>query len=411
MRGTESYEARRELMFGDDKIVLVGKATYGADALELEVDISGKISLPDDLCGHSVYLTRVGPAKGGGTRTVGEGSLFRHSGEELKVRIASKQTLKPDPLPHPIRFEPAVHLHLERVRPLSVVAGQRGPQPHHHDPARVEAVTLLDVAQAPDQQRGVDHEHQGQRDLEDHERIAKPRSGGAGRLSFVLHGREEIGPAGAQGKHQPEREDRRQGDRERDTQHRGIESEFEERGQAGVVELVEADDQPVAQHGHADPERCPEDGEEQALGEYDWTASLTWDPERPEAAAVTVRIVAASVATRHQRRDDDVRQNYFEVDSFPEITFASRTVSRAGENVFRVSGDLSIHGTSRPAVLEVEALGTLRTAREQRARFTATPTIRRQDYGITRNFLIEGAKIVGDEVVIRIDLEVVRPPG
>jgi len=91
------------LSFGEGKINLAGKALYAAEALGLEVDINGQVTLPDDLCGHSVYITRVEPDGSGRTKSIGEGSLFRASGNELKVKIKSSQVLHPTPLPHPIR--------------------------------------------------------------------------------------------------------------------------------------------------------------------------------------------------------------------------------------------------------------------------------------------------------------------
>jgi hypothetical protein len=103
MRGTEGYEAHRELTFGRDKIVLDGTADYRGPALLLEVNVTGTVSLPDDLCGHAVYITRVQPQDGGRILALGEGSLFRKSGEEVKIGISTLQTLRPNPLPTPLR--------------------------------------------------------------------------------------------------------------------------------------------------------------------------------------------------------------------------------------------------------------------------------------------------------------------
>jgi polyisoprenoid-binding protein YceI len=141
-----------------------------------------------------------------------------------------------------------------------------------------------------------------------------------------------------------------------------------------------------------------------------WTGELLYDPSRPDASRVTVRIQTASIDTENQRRDNDLRQNYLVVDSFPEITFTSTRVERAGPNRLRVTGDLTIRGLTRPVVLDTEVGGILSGERGRRTSFTATTTLTRQDYGITLNRLLEGAQVVGDEVRITIDLEAILPP-
>jgi polyisoprenoid-binding protein YceI len=136
-----------------------------------------------------------------------------------------------------------------------------------------------------------------------------------------------------------------------------------------------------------------------------WTADLKYDPANPEAASVTARIQTGSVNTENERRDNDLRSNYLVVDSFPEITFTSRKVERAGEGQLRITGDLTLRGVTRPVVLDAEVGGVLTTGRGRRTAFSATTTIKRQDFGITLNRLMDGAQIVGDDVRITIDVE------
>jgi polyisoprenoid-binding protein YceI len=97
-----------------------------------------------------------------------------------------------------------------------------------------------------------------------------------------------------------------------------------------------------------------------------WTAELTYDPAKPEAATVTAHIQAGTLDTGNERRDDDVRTNYLATDSFPETPHGRRTA------------------------------------------FSATTTVRRQDYGIILNRFMERAQIVGDEVRVTIDVEAVE---
>ena len=136
-----------------------------------------------------------------------------------------------------------------------------------------------------------------------------------------------------------------------------------------------------------------------------WTIDLNYDPTKPEAASVTAHLQTASITTGNDRRDNDLRQNYLAVDSFPEITFASTRVERGAPDHLKVTGNLTIRGVTRPVVLDAEIGGVLATPRGRRTAFSATTSIKRQDYGIIRNGFMEGVQIVGDEVRITIDVE------
>ena len=136
-----------------------------------------------------------------------------------------------------------------------------------------------------------------------------------------------------------------------------------------------------------------------------WTADITFDPAKPEAGTVTAKLQTASITTGNDRRDTDLRQNYLAVDSFPEITFTSTKVERTAPDHLRISGNLTMRGITHPVVLETDLGGVLTTPRGRRTAFSATTTLKRQDYGITLNRFMEGAQIVGDEVRIIIDVE------
>jgi polyisoprenoid-binding protein YceI len=136
-----------------------------------------------------------------------------------------------------------------------------------------------------------------------------------------------------------------------------------------------------------------------------WTIDLNYDPTKPEAASVTAHLQTASITTGNDRRDNDLRQNYLAVDSFPEITFASTRVERGAPDHLKITGNLTIRGVTHPVVLDAEIGGVLATPRGRRTAFSATTSIKRQDYGIIRNGFMEGAQIVGDEVRITIDVE------
>src|SRR5215467_5494822 len=81
----------------------------------------------------------------------------------------------------------------------------------------------------------------------------------------------------------------------------------------------------------------------------DVTATADIDPDHPENASVQVTIAAASIKTNHEVRDKDVRsENFLDTDRFPEITFASTSVSSAGADRWTLTGDLTIKGITHP---------------------------------------------------------------
>jgi polyisoprenoid-binding protein YceI len=78
------------------------------------------------------------------------------------------------------------------------------------------------------------------------------------------------------------------------------------------------------------------------------------DPDDPEASSVEVTIQAASIRTHNEMRDNDLRSaNFLEVDQHPTMTFKSTRVEPAGQDRYRMSGDLTIKGTTRPVSLAV----------------------------------------------------------
>lgn len=139
-----------------------------------------------------------------------------------------------------------------------------------------------------------------------------------------------------------------------------------------------------------------------------WTADLSYDPAKPEAATVTAKIQSATITTGNDRRDTDLRQNYLAVDSFPEITFTSTKVERVAPDHLRITGNLTMRGITHPVVLETDIGGVLASSRGRRAAFSATTSVKRQEFGISLNRFMEGAQIVGDDVKITIDVEAIE---
>lgn len=124
---------------------------------------------------------------------------------------------------------------------------------------------------------------------------------------------------------------------------------------------------------------------------------------------IQATIDASAINTREQKRDDHLRSpDFLDVAKYPTITFTSKKIEKAGENRFKVTGDLALHGVTREVVLDVESSGPpiKDMMGMTRAGARAATKINRKDYGIVWNKSLDGGGIaVGDDVEITIDVE------
>lgn len=142
----------------------------------------------------------------------------------------------------------------------------------------------------------------------------------------------------------------------------------------------------------------------------DFEGTVTFSPEQPQQSAVSVTIQAASIDTSEPNRDTHLRSgDFFDVERFPVLTFASEAVTAAGANHFAVSGTLTIHGVAKPVVLPVAFLGLARDPwGNERAGFEAELTLNRKDFGLNWNAALEaGGFLVGDEVQVALSIQAV----
>jgi polyisoprenoid-binding protein YceI len=138
---------------------------------------------------------------------------------------------------------------------------------------------------------------------------------------------------------------------------------------------------------------------------------LNIDEANPANSWVEAEVDAASVDTRNEYRDADLRSpNFFDVEKYPTITFKSTKVEPAGDNKYKVYGDLTMHGVTKPVVFEAEYYGQAKDAYgQQRAGLSARTTINREDWGLTWNVALEaGGVLVSKNVNIEIDLSAIK---
>jgi polyisoprenoid-binding protein YceI len=129
---------------------------------------------------------------------------------------------------------------------------------------------------------------------------------------------------------------------------------------------------------------------------------------------VSAVIDVSSVDTRVSDRDKDLRSpNFFDVEKYPTIEFKSKRIVNSGGKL-QVIGDLTMHGTTREVTLDVDGptpelndpWGNVRRG------FSASTTLNRKDFGLTYNHALKtGEAVVGDNVKIQIDLELIKKKG
>jgi polyisoprenoid-binding protein YceI len=142
----------------------------------------------------------------------------------------------------------------------------------------------------------------------------------------------------------------------------------------------------------------------------EWEAKLAYDPSDATKATLHVEIAVASVDTREAQRDGHLRSaDFFDVETFPKMTFQSKRVASAGPGQYKLVGDLTIHGVTHEVTLDVEETGRGKDPwGNERVGFHAKTAINRGDFGLKWNQALEaGGVLVSDKVDIDVEAEVV----
>jgi polyisoprenoid-binding protein YceI len=137
--------------------------------------------------------------------------------------------------------------------------------------------------------------------------------------------------------------------------------------------------------------------------------TLLLDEENPANSSGAFTIDVASIDTGSDYRDGHLRTaDFFHVEQHPTMTFKSTRVEPAGGNDYKVTGDLTIIGTTRPVTFDVELLGLYAgMSGARRAGFHATAKINRDDWGLNWNMGLEtGGWLVSKDVKLEIELAV-----
>ena len=140
----------------------------------------------------------------------------------------------------------------------------------------------------------------------------------------------------------------------------------------------------------------------------DFDGTFSFDQKNPEKSKVKATIKATSISTENEKRDNHLRSgDFFDVAKFPELTFVSKEVKKTGEGNYTMTGDLTMHGVTKPATFDVKFMGLAKGPDGKlRAGFKATGKVNRKDYGIIWNKTLDsGGLMLGEDVDITIRVE------
>lgn len=143
----------------------------------------------------------------------------------------------------------------------------------------------------------------------------------------------------------------------------------------------------------------------------DFSGTIVWDAEKPEASTVEITVQAKSINTDNANRDGHLQSpDFFDVAKFPTLTFKSTSVKAKDAKTLEVTGDLTAKGITKRTTIVVEVLGVMELGGgKAKAGFKTGFTINRQDFGISWNkTLDQGGTVLGEEVPVKVLFEADR---
>jgi polyisoprenoid-binding protein YceI len=148
------------------------------------------------------------------------------------------------------------------------------------------------------------------------------------------------------------------------------------------------------------------------FAEFEGTAHV--DTANPSASSAKVDIRAASITSGQADRDAHLRSaDFFDVETFPELTFVATGVARVDAATWTVTGDLTIKGVTNPVSIDFESTGSARDPfGNLRVGFEGSTTINRRDWGLTWNAALEtGGVLVSEKIKLEFDVSAIATPA
>jgi polyisoprenoid-binding protein YceI len=140
-------------------------------------------------------------------------------------------------------------------------------------------------------------------------------------------------------------------------------------------------------------------------------ASIDFDEDDFTASTVAATIDAGTLTTNDERRDAHLKSpDFLNIEQFPTIAFKSTHIERAAHERYKMTGDLTIRGVTRPVSLDVVYSGQAKDPMgNMHAGFSASTTINRKDWGLNWNMALEtGGLLVGEDVKLALEVEAVK---
>jgi polyisoprenoid-binding protein YceI len=137
----------------------------------------------------------------------------------------------------------------------------------------------------------------------------------------------------------------------------------------------------------------------------------SFDAEDPTNSRLQLTIQAASIDTRNADRDGHLKGNdFFDMETYPEITFASTAVEQVDTENYRVTGDLTIKGVTKPVTVDFEYTGTaVDPYGNVRLGLEGKTVVNRKDWGVNWNAALEaGGVLVSEKVTLEFEVSAIR---
>ncbi|GLX00046.1 YceI family protein [Microtetraspora sp. NBRC 16547] len=143
-------------------------------------------------------------------------------------------------------------------------------------------------------------------------------------------------------------------------------------------------------------------------GKFDeFEGSAYLDGDDPSKSSARLTIQAKSIQTHNRQRDDQLRSTFLDTDNHPTITFISAKMEQIDETTFKVTGDLTIRGVTKPVTVDFELTGAENDPRGNfRVGFKGSATINRNDWGV--NWNAATAFLVSPKVTLEFDVAAIR---
>jgi polyisoprenoid-binding protein YceI len=143
----------------------------------------------------------------------------------------------------------------------------------------------------------------------------------------------------------------------------------------------------------------------------DFAGTFTIDGANPAASTAEVTIQAASIDTRNADRDAHLRSNdFFAMDDHPTLTFRSTAIEQLTDTDYRVTGDLTLRGVTKPVTFDLEYTGSaIDPWGNTRVGFEGSTQVNRKDWGLNWNTALDaGGVLVSEKVTLEFEISATR---